>query len=84
MSLSPFPIFFSSEAVERIPVAFLLFQSRYPKELVDGLFRIVHLHLFGIVIFIFDPDISRFIIVRIFVFEIVAITKYSQPRTLKV
>lgn len=78
---SSFFIFLSLQEIEHVPVALFLFQSRHAQELVDGLFRVIHLHLFGIVVFIFDPDISRFIVVRIFIFEIVAITKASQSRT---
>ena len=58
---------------EYVPVAFVLLQGRYAQKLIDGLLRIIPLHLLGVVVFILDPDISRFIVVRIFILEVISV-----------
>jgi hypothetical protein len=53
------------------PVAFVLFQSRYPQKLIDGLLRVVDFHLLGIIVFVFDSDVARLVLILVFVFKVV-------------
>src|SRR5699024_2797288 len=62
-----------------IPIAFLFFQSRHPQKLINGLLRIIHLDLLGIIVFILDPDISRLVVVGILIFEVVAVAVSKSP-----
>ena len=63
---------------EYVPVAFVLLQGRYAQKLIDGLLRIIPLHLLGVVVFILDPDISRLIVVRILILEVISIVQAGQ------
>lgn len=58
---------------EYVPVAFVFFQGRYTQKLIDGLLRIIPLHLLSVVVFILDPDISRLIVIRIFILEVIPV-----------
>lgn len=62
-----------------IPIALLFFQSRYSQKLINGLLRIIHLDLLGIIVFILDPYISRLIIVGILIFEVVTVAVSKSP-----
>lgn len=64
---------FQIQGQRYVPVAFVLFQGRYTQKLIDGLLRIIPLHLLGVVVFILDPDISRLIVVRIFILEVISV-----------
>ena len=61
-----------------VPVAFVLFQGRYTQKLIDSLLWIIPLHLLGVVVFILDPDISRLIVVRILILEVISIVQAGQ------
>lgn len=54
-----------------VPVAFLFFQCRYTQKFIDSLLWIIGLHLLGVVVFIFDSYVSRFIVVGVFVLEVI-------------
>jgi len=60
------------ESAASLPVALLLFKCPNAQKLIDRFFRIVDLHLLGIVVFVLDVDISTLIFVLVLVFEIVA------------
>lgn len=61
-----------------IPITLLLFQRRHTQKLIYSLLRIIRLHLLSVVVFILDPDISRLIIVGIFVLKVVAVVKKAR------
>lgn len=56
---------------KHVPLALVHFHQRYAQELVHGLLRVVHFHLLRIIVFVLDPDVAGFVLVRIFVFEVV-------------
>ena len=53
------------------PVSLLLFERRHTQEFIHGLFRVFGFQLFGIVVFVFNVDISTLFFVIIFVFKVV-------------
>ena len=59
------------KATGPVPVAFLFFQCRYTQKFIDSLLWIIGLHLLGVVVFIFDSNVSRFIVVGVFVLEVI-------------
>jgi len=60
------------DGADSLPVAFLFFKRWDTQKLIDRFFRIVDLHLLGIVVLVLDVDISALIFVFVFVFKIVA------------
>ena len=67
------PVVAIRPGANKLPVAFVLFHGRYAQELVNCLFWIVDLDLFGIVVFVLDSDITGLILVCILIFEVVTV-----------
>jgi hypothetical protein len=53
------------------PVTLFRFQRRYTKKLANSFFWIVRLKLLGIVVFVLNINVAAFLIVIVFVFEII-------------
>lgn len=57
------------------PITLLLFKRRHTQKLINSLLRTIRLHLLSVVVFILDPNISRLVIVGVFVLKVVAVVK---------
>ena len=65
------------------PVAFLFFQRRNPKELLDRLLGCLSLHLLCVVVFVLHVDISTLLgIIVVLVLEVVAMLGQSRAQQL--
>lgn len=62
------------------PLALVLLKCWYAQKLIHRLLRVIGLHLLRIVVFVFDSNIARFILVLVFVFKVVtAVVMSVQP-----
>lgn len=60
------------ETCETVPVSLLGLQGGHTEELINGVFWVVGLHLLGVVVLVFDIDVSTLLVIFVLVFEVVA------------
>jgi hypothetical protein len=62
------------ESIYRLPIALFVFQRRHTEELVYGVLGIILFDLLCIVVFILDPNVAGFIVIRSLVLKIISTT----------